>query len=53
MIHASVEEDNAVGPFTFAAVWHVKKENVAQFEALLRKIVRQRRCSPDMRGFTL
>ena len=50
MIHASVEEDNAVGPFTFAAVWHVKKENVAQFEALLRKIVAAAAVFPGHEG---
>lgn len=36
MIQARVEEDGKAGPFTFAAVWHVKREYVVQFEALLR-----------------
>jgi antibiotic biosynthesis monooxygenase (ABM) superfamily enzyme len=50
MILEQVDEDSAGGPFTFAAVWHVKRECVVQFEALLQKIVAAAAVFPGHEG---
>ena len=50
MIQAPVEEDSTKGPFTFAAVWQVKREDVVQFEALLRQIIAAAAVFPGHEG---
>ena len=50
MIQTSVDETSREGPFTFAAVWHVKRECVDQFEALLQKIVAAAAVFPGHEG---
>ena len=50
MIQASVEEGSTAGPFTFAAVWHVKRECVVQFEALLQQMIAAAAVFPGHEG---
>jgi antibiotic biosynthesis monooxygenase (ABM) superfamily enzyme len=50
MIDAPIQEDRPKGPFTFVAVWHVKKESIGQFEDLLRKMVAAAAVFPGHEG---
>lgn len=50
MIQTSVEQGSTAGPFTFAAVWHVKRDSVVQFEGLLRQIVAAAAVFPGHEG---
>jgi len=50
MVQTSVDDDSAGGPFTFAAVWHVRRESIVQFEALLRQIIAAAAVFPGHEG---
>lgn len=50
MVQTPVEEESTGGPFTFAAVWHVKRESIVQFESLLRQIVAAAAVFPGHEG---
>ena len=50
MVQTSGDKDSVQGPFTFAAVWHVRRESIAQFEALLRQIIAAATVFPGHEG---
>lgn len=50
MVQTPIEDDGAGGPFTFAAVWNVKRESVVQFESLLRQLIAAAAVFPGHEG---